>query len=97
LSSLNKEASLQLANVNSFKIHQDWNPTAENYDADIALAILGRTISFNNFVQPICLWTFTTSYEDLIWKQAIIAGWGQTGKIACKPVIESFISKTRNI
>jgi hypothetical protein len=78
LVNLNQDSSFQLADVDNFHVHQDWNPTADNYDADIAIAVLGRKISFNRFVQPICLWTFTTSYEDLVNSEANVAGWGQT-------------------
>lgn len=29
-------------------------------------------------MKPICLWTSTSSYDDLIGKKGVVAGWGKT-------------------
>jgi hypothetical protein len=61
-----------------FVIHPDWSYGSDQYDADIAIAILTRTITFSKFVKPICIWTSTTSHDDLIGRKGIVAGWGKT-------------------
>lgn len=64
--------------VLQFVVHTDWNPNMPKFDADISLAVLVRTIQFNNVVQPICLWTATKSYDDMVGKEGIVAGWGRS-------------------
>lgn len=64
--------------VTQLIVHQDWNPSDDRYDADIALAVLQQTIHFTKFVRPICLWTSTSSYHDLVGHAGYIAGWGKT-------------------
>ena len=41
--------------VKSIRIHHDWNINMEPFDADIAILELESEITFNNFIQPICL------------------------------------------
>lgn len=77
LESLN-EKNVISAGVSEFKIHPSWDSNSESYDGDIAIAILSRTISFNKFVKPICLWTSTSDSTDLVGKNGIVAGWGKT-------------------
>lgn len=64
--------------VERFEIHEDWDSNDLSYDADIAIAILRQTITFTAYIKAICLWTSTTSYEDLVSKTGIVAGWGRT-------------------
>lgn len=78
LESLSGEQSYVVSGVTQFLIHPDWNFNDDRYDADIALAVLARTISFTKYVKPICLWTSSTSYEDLVGLKGTVAGWGRT-------------------
>ena len=78
LDSLHGEKNYIMSGVTQFIIHPQWNSNDDRYDADIAVVVLVRTISFNKFIKPICLWTFSSSYEDLIGKKGIVAGWGKT-------------------
>ena len=64
--------------VSQFIMHPNWNWNDKKYDGDIAIAVLVRTISFSKFVRPICLWTGSTSFLDLVGKKGKIAGWGKT-------------------
>ena len=41
--------------VESIKIHPDWNINSESYDSDVAILTLADDINFNRYVQPICL------------------------------------------
>ncbi|KAL7013189.1 hypothetical protein ACKWTF_015245 [Chironomus riparius] len=41
--------------VQGIHIHPDWNPYTSSYDADIAVLMLNRDVTFNEFIQPICM------------------------------------------
>ena len=41
--------------VYSINIHPDWNTLTQAYDADIAVLVLEKEVTFNEHVQPICL------------------------------------------
>lgn len=78
IDTLSNEQNYVVSAVNQFEVHPEWKSNVENYDADIAIAVLTKTVQFNKFVQPICLWTATANYEDLIGKNGVVAGWGKT-------------------
>lgn len=82
MESLSGEIGNIVSGVSEFIVHSDWNYNAESYDADIAIAVLTRTVTFSKFVKPICLWTNTIGYNDLIGKNGFVAGWGKTEKDA---------------
>lgn len=72
------EKNYLVSGVSQFIIHPEWNFADAQYDADIAIAVLFRTITFTKFVKPICLWTATTSYKDIVGRSGVVAGWGKT-------------------
>jgi secreted trypsin-like serine protease len=72
------EKNYVVSGVNQFFIHPNWDYKNDRYDADIAMVILTKKITFSKFIQPICLWTATNSFEDLIGKSGTVAGWGKT-------------------
>jgi secreted trypsin-like serine protease len=72
------EKNYIVSSVNQFIIHPSWDYKDDRYDADIAMVVLTKTISFSKFIQPICLWTTTNSYDDLIGNRGVVAGWGKT-------------------
>lgn len=78
LESLNAEKNYIVSGVTQFVIHPDWDSNDDRYDADIAIAVLFRTVPFNKFVKPICLWLGSPSYNDLIGRNGVVAGWGKT-------------------
>ncbi|KAG5681576.1 hypothetical protein PVAND_010995 [Polypedilum vanderplanki] len=78
LNSQPQERDYIISAVAEFKVHSDWNPYAESFDGDIAAAILIRTIQFTNFIRPICIWTATQSYNDIINRNGAIVGYGKT-------------------
>lgn len=71
-----------VSGVQKFIIHPDWDYNVETYDADIAIAVLSRTIDYNKFVKPICLWTSSVGHQDLEGNNGIVAGWGKTERDA---------------
>lgn len=64
--------------VSEFILHPDWKHDDMRYDADIAIAVMVRSVTFTKFVKPICLWTSTSSYSDIVGSKGVIAGWGKT-------------------
>lgn len=78
IGSFANEKDFIISPVLSFIIHPDWNSQADSYDGDIAIANLLRNVQFSDFVKPICLWTSTTNYYDLINHHGVIAGYGKT-------------------
>lgn len=78
INSFANEKDFIVAPASSFIIHPDWNAFSSSYDADIAIATLSRTVQFTNFIKPICLWTYTNNYHDIVNKFGVIAGFGKT-------------------
>lgn len=78
LDTLKAEEGYIMSEVTQLIIHPEWNSLDDRYDADIAIAVLLRTIEFSKFVRPICLWKLTSSYYDLVGEKGILAGWGKT-------------------
>ncbi|KAG4071090.1 hypothetical protein HA402_013404 [Bradysia odoriphaga] len=53
--------------------------TSENQDHDIAIILLETHATFNNYVQPVCLWrTDKTDLSDIIGRYGTVVGWGRT-------------------
>jgi hypothetical protein len=72
------EKSTVVSDVESFILHDDWNPYDDKYIADIAVAVLTKKIMFDKYISPICIWERSQNYEDLIGEEGIVAGWGLT-------------------
>lgn len=57
-------------------LHDDWNPFTTQFDGDISLLEFERrSITFNDYVQPICL---SNSEEKLSVNEATVTGWGKS-------------------
>jgi len=71
-------------------MHHDWNPYTPAYDADIAILELRRKVTFNDFIQPICIAEphseAASKTEGIIVGFGIIErnGYGNTENIARK-------------
>lgn len=78
IESFDGEDNFVVSGVTQLVLHPEWNYLDDHFDADIAVAILVKTLTWTKFVKPICLWTYTTSYRDIVGRKAIIAGWGKT-------------------
>lgn len=61
--------------VKSIRIHPDWNPNVQSFDADIALLNLEDQIPFSNHVQPICL-DFSSKIISLT--EGFVVGYGKS-------------------
>lgn len=72
------------AAVKNIRIHNEWNPKANSFDADIAILELERDVRFNSYIQPICLIESNSDIASI--KNASIVGFeytanGNLGKI----------------
>lgn len=61
--------------VFEIRVHPDWNANSDRYDADIAILILNRSVSFTNYIQPACIPDDNAIVEGLLGS---IVGWGGT-------------------
>jgi V8-like Glu-specific endopeptidase len=68
------ERDVIISGVSKFVLHPNWSSQSESFDGDIAIAVLLRTIQFTNFIQPICLWTQSKDYKDIVNSIGIVAG-----------------------
>ncbi len=46
-------------------IHPDWSPYLVKFDADIAIFELEFPVTFDNYIQPICLWELADDPKTL--------------------------------
>jgi len=76
--SLQNENGASKSRVQRFVVHHDWNANDAVYLGDIALAILQQSVEFTSLIRPVCLWTSTRSFDDLINRRGTISGWGKT-------------------
>lgn len=57
-------------------IHDDWNPHTTQYDGDISLLEFEKgNIHFNDYVQPICLWSSEIEPTERV---GVVVGWGRS-------------------
>lgn len=68
------ERDVIISGVSQFIVHPSYDPRAVSYDADIAMAVLLRSIVFTNFIRPICIWTATKNFNDIVDQNGVVAG-----------------------
>lgn len=68
------ERDVIISGVSQLIVHPSYNAYVDSYDADIAMAVLLRSITFTNFIRPICIWTATPNFQDIISQQGVVAG-----------------------
>ena len=57
-------------------VHPDWNPLTEAYDADIAVLVLEREVTFNEHIQPVCL--VTPKSNIAVLATGVVVGYGKS-------------------
>ncbi|XP_070489969.1 uncharacterized protein [Chironomus tepperi] len=60
--------------IQKVNIHPDWNPLTVSFDADIAVLVIERDITFNEYIQPICM--PKSNINDI--KTGLIVGYGKS-------------------
>lgn len=75
----NEEGAIS-SNVERIIIHPDYKRYSyESYDADIAILTMHRTVTFNQYVRPICLWPGGSSIQEIEGHKGTVVGWGKDG------------------
>jgi len=64
------------ASVKDIHIHHDWNPYITSYDADIAILELANDVTFNEYIQPICI--AAPKSEAALKTEGLIVGFGKS-------------------
>lgn len=70
-------------NVAEILVHPKWDVYSDEYDSDIAILVLNDTVTFTNFIQPICM-PGDVAIDGI---EGAIVGWGiaRNGTIAETP------------
>lgn len=71
------EIAMTKVPINKTYVHPEWNPLLSSFDADIAMLELSVVVSYNQYVQPICLiHPNHDSYEITSIKDGVIVAYG---------------------
>jgi len=62
--------------IEEIKMHHNWNPSTSRYDGDIAVLQMEDPVTFNKFIQPICL----ISPNLKTFENGTIVGYGLSSK-----------------
>lgn len=63
--------------IQSINVHQDYMRQQQSYDADIAVIKLQRTVTFTEYIRPVCLWPAATDLKEVENKRGSVIGWGR--------------------
>lgn len=78
METLESERGFVMSSVEEIIVHPHWSHLTSNFDADIAVAVLEKSFRFTRNIRPICLPTTSESFEDIVGRKVVIAGWGKT-------------------
>jgi hypothetical protein len=70
------EDSTAKADISEFIIHPDWDPKETHYRADIAIAVLRRSIKLSNKIRHVCLNDPSNPVQSFAGHEAMVYGWG---------------------
>lgn len=59
--------------VNEIHVHPDWKVYSDKYDADLAIFVLSKNVTFTNYIRPICMPSDEAIYINV---RGSIVGWG---------------------
>nr|CAD7198467.1 unnamed protein product [Timema douglasi] len=80
------EQDAQQVELEQLAIHPDYD--SYKYDADLAVLVMKRSIVYNTFIQPICLWDRSPNLGPIVGKFGTVVGWGRDengNKVTPKP------------
>jgi hypothetical protein len=66
------------AYVSEFIVHPDWDPKETRYTADIAIAVLKKTVDISREVGHVCLNTPSDPIQSFAGRISKVYGWGLT-------------------
>jgi len=64
--------------VQSIHINPDWSSLTRSYDADVAVLILEQDVTFNMYIQPICM--TSTDPRIAVMTEGVVVGNGKSGE-----------------
>lgn len=68
------------ASVDQIIIHPDYKRySSESYDADMAVLIMQRPVTYTQYIRPICLWPERDDIKDIEGNSGSVVGWGDDG------------------
>lgn len=70
---LNDENYATEIKINQIILHEDWKPSDERYDADIAILLFEKEVQFNKFINTVCLPKY---YNSNSLQAGDVVGWG---------------------
>ncbi|XP_054281031.1 serine protease gd-like [Macrosteles quadrilineatus] len=73
-----EESHSVIKEVVEIHIHPDFD--SNKYTADIALLQLKTPVTYNMFIQPVCLWSQPPDLELIVGHIGTVVGWGRDGK-----------------
>lgn len=72
------EAGAISSNVERVMVHPDFRRySSESYDADIAILIMQRQVTYTQYVRPICLWPTRDDITIIEGSSGTVVGWGE--------------------
>ncbi len=78
------------ADVSEFIVHPDWDPKDSHYTADIAIAVLEKSMKVSNKIRHVCLNTPADPIQNFAGRNASVYGWGLTEEL-------EYISQLRHV
>ncbi|XP_067616725.1 serine protease gd-like [Eurosta solidaginis] len=69
------EVGVVSRDLRNLLIHPDYSDKSLP-DADIAILQMQTTVSFSEFIRPICLWSESSDNSLIVSRTAFVAGWG---------------------
>ncbi len=76
------------SDVSEMILHPRWDSKSEEYENDIAIAVLKETISFTLNISKICFNTPNQPVENFEDQNATVAGWGYPDQNTTKSVLD---------
>lgn len=72
------DASTISMGLESLNVHPEFLKDPKgSYDADIAVLVLERAVTFSEFIKPVCLWSGDPDETAVFGKTGVIVGWGK--------------------
>lgn len=66
-----------IRNVIAADIHEKYN--SSSLENDIMVLTLSKTVEFNTYIRPACLWSGNTDLSQIVGASGVVAGWGDQG------------------
>ncbi|GAB0092288.1 hypothetical protein DMENIID0001_072780 [Sergentomyia squamirostris] len=71
-----QDQGTQIIYPQSVNIHPNYRKR-NNVDSDLAVVVVSEPVTYTTFIRPACLWTGSSSKEEIIGLKGFSAGWGR--------------------